>query len=64
MQKYGIDCVALQRFGSELSNPTLKAQRDGMATRVKNASQDLWPQVLYYDSRKSHTYFIILSDVI
>ncbi len=39
MKQYGIDCAAVQRFGSELSNPTLKSQRDGIATRVKNSAQ-------------------------
>lgn len=39
MQQYGIDCAAVQRFGSELSNTTLKSQRDGIATKVKNAAQ-------------------------
>ncbi len=39
MQQNGIDCVALQRFGSELSNATLKAQRDGMAAKVRTAAE-------------------------
>jgi hypothetical protein len=39
MQQNGIDCVALQRFGSELTNTTLKAQRDGMAVRVRKAAE-------------------------
>ncbi len=40
MQNYGIDCAALQRFGSEFSNPAIKQQRDGMAIKVKNAAQN------------------------
>ncbi len=39
MQNYGIDCAALQRFGSEFSTLSIKLQRDGMALRVKNAAQ-------------------------
>lgn len=39
MQTYGIDCAALQRFGSELGNAALKAQRDGMANKVQSAAQ-------------------------
>jgi hypothetical protein len=40
MQTYGIDTAALQRFANEVTpGSTIKAQRDGMATRVKNASQ-------------------------
>jgi hypothetical protein len=39
MQQNGIDCAAIQRFGSELTNASLKSWRDGTATRVMNASQ-------------------------
>jgi hypothetical protein len=40
MQQYGIDCAALQRFANEITpGSTIKAQRDGMAVRVKNAAQ-------------------------
>lgn len=39
MQTYGIDCAAVQRFGSELNSSSGKAQRDGIATKVKNAAQ-------------------------
>jgi hypothetical protein len=40
MQEYGIDCAALQRFANEVTpGSTIKAQRDGMAVRVKNAAQ-------------------------
>ncbi len=40
MQEYGIDCAALQRFANEITpGSTIKAQRDGMATRVMNAAQ-------------------------
>jgi len=39
MKEYGIDCAALQRFGSELRDPVFKAQRDGMLTKVKNAAE-------------------------
>lgn len=39
MQHYGIDCAALQRFGSELGNSPGKAQRDGVAVKVKNAAE-------------------------
>lgn len=33
MQQYGIDCAAMQRFGKS------DAQKDGIATRVRNAAQ-------------------------
>ncbi|WP_010420365.1 NBR1-Ig-like domain-containing protein [Anaerophaga thermohalophila] len=36
---YGIDCIALQRFGVELSVPSFKAQRDGVALKMKNAAE-------------------------
>jgi len=39
MKQYGIDGVALQRYGSELSDPSLKAQRDGMIAKVSSAAQ-------------------------
>ena len=39
MQTYGIDCAAVQRFGSELGNATFKLQKDGIATKVRNAAQ-------------------------
>ena len=39
MQQYGIDCAAVQRFGSELTNTKLKAQRDGVANHVKIAAE-------------------------
>jgi hypothetical protein len=39
MQQNGIDCAALQRFGGELSNTNLKAQRDGMAGKVRTAAE-------------------------
>ncbi|SEL71954.1 hypothetical protein SAMN04488505_102936 [Chitinophaga rupis] len=40
MQENGIDCAALQRFANEITpGSTIKAQRDGMATRVRNASE-------------------------
>lgn len=39
MRHYEIDCAAVQRFGSELSNSTVKSQRDGIANKVKNASE-------------------------
>jgi hypothetical protein len=40
MQQNGIDCVALQRFGSAFdSDSREKNFRDGMATRVQNAAQ-------------------------
>lgn len=39
MQTYGIDCAAVQRFGSVLGDATMKAQRDGIATKVRNAAQ-------------------------
>lgn len=39
MKMYGIDCVALQRFGHSLSIPNTKAYKDGIATKVKNAAQ-------------------------
>jgi hypothetical protein len=39
MQQYEIDCAALQRFGSELGDSKMKAYRDGIANKVKNAAQ-------------------------
>jgi hypothetical protein len=39
MKQYGIDCAALQRFGSELDYPNLKAQRDSMAVKVRAAAE-------------------------
>jgi len=39
MQQYGIDCAALQRFGSELKDSRMKAYRDGIANKVKTAAQ-------------------------
>jgi hypothetical protein len=40
MQQYGIDCAALQRFANEVTpGSTIKAQRDGMATKVMSAAQ-------------------------
>lgn len=39
MQQYHIDCAALQRFGSELSDPPYKALRDGITSRVRNAAE-------------------------
>ncbi|MCF8714992.1 T9SS type A sorting domain-containing protein [Joostella atrarenae] len=39
MQNYGIEVAALQRFGSELNSSSLKAQRDGMALKVKSAAE-------------------------
>lgn len=40
MAQNGIDCAALQRFGNEITpGSVIKAQRDGMATRVMNGAQ-------------------------
>lgn len=40
MQQNGIDCIALQRFGSAVVVGSVKkAQFDGIATRMKNAAQ-------------------------
>jgi len=40
MAQNGIDCAALQRFVNEIvPGTTIKAQRDGMATKVMNAAQ-------------------------
>jgi hypothetical protein len=39
MQTYGIDTIALQRFGCSLSDTNVKAQLNGIATKVKNAAQ-------------------------
>ena len=39
MQQNGIDCAAIQRFGNELDNGSLKAWRDRTATRLMNAAQ-------------------------
>jgi len=39
MQEYGIDVAALQRFGHSLDNSKNKAHKDGIAIRVKNASE-------------------------
>jgi len=38
LQKYGIDVVALQRFGNELTGGSKQSHRDGIATKIKNAS--------------------------
>lgn len=40
MKQYGIDCAAIQRFGSELTDPVFKAQRDGVLTKVKSAAEN------------------------
>jgi hypothetical protein len=40
MQTYGIDTVALQRFGCSLSDTNSKAWKDGIAVKVKNAAQN------------------------
>jgi hypothetical protein len=39
MQTYGIDTIALQRFGSTLTDTNTKAFKDGIATKIKNAAQ-------------------------
>ena len=39
MKDYNIDGAALQRFGTELSVPTLKSVRDSVAVKVKNAAE-------------------------
>jgi hypothetical protein len=39
MQQNGIDCAAMQRFGGELNNSSLKSWRDGTTTRLMNACQ-------------------------
>jgi len=40
MQSYDIDCVALQRFANEITpGSAIKAQRDGMAQKVRAASE-------------------------
>lgn len=40
MQQYGgIDCVAVQRFGSEFGNAALKDWKNGIATRVRTAAE-------------------------
>jgi hypothetical protein len=40
MQQYGIDCAALQRFGGEtIPGSQLKAQRDGVASRLKTSAE-------------------------
>jgi hypothetical protein len=40
MAESGIDCAALQRFANELQpGSPIKAQRDGMAVKVKNAAE-------------------------
>jgi hypothetical protein len=39
MRDYGIDCAAVQRFGSELKDSAMKAYRDGIASKVKTAAQ-------------------------
>ncbi len=39
MQQNGIDCAAIQRFGNELDNSSLKSWRNGTATRLMNAAQ-------------------------
>jgi len=40
MQQNGIDCAALQRFANEITpGSNIKAQRDGMAQKVRNAAE-------------------------
>ncbi|WP_205853576.1 CBM35 domain-containing protein [Polaribacter filamentus] len=39
MKEYGIDCIALQRFGSALGSSKKKAHKDGIATKIKNAAE-------------------------
>ncbi len=39
MQQYGIDCAAIQRFGTELGNRTLKAYRDSTSVHLKNSCE-------------------------
>jgi len=39
MQQNGIDCAALQRFGSHLSDPRVVSQENGVADRVQSAAQ-------------------------
>ncbi len=39
MQTYGIDGAAVQRFGSELSDTSVKAMRDGISTAVKKGAE-------------------------
>jgi hypothetical protein len=40
MSDYWIDCIALWRFGVEFSDPSRKAQRDGIALKIKNATEE------------------------
>lgn len=39
MREYGIDCAALQRFGSELQDSVFRKQRDQVAKLLQNASE-------------------------
>lgn len=40
MRQYGIDCAALQRFGSELSDPIYAQQRNGVASLLKTGCEE------------------------
>ena len=40
MRQYGIDCAALQRFGSELTDPVYARQRNEVASLLKSACED------------------------
>ena len=39
MGESGIDCIALQRFSGDLGDPAFKAQKDGMALKIKTAAE-------------------------
>jgi hypothetical protein len=39
MREYGIDCAALQRFGSELSDPVYAKQRNGVTALLQEACE-------------------------
>lgn len=39
MRDYGIDCAALQRFGSELGDPVYARQRNGVAALLRDAGE-------------------------
>lgn len=45
MREYGIDCAALQRFGSELGDPVYARQRNGVAELLRKERAQVLPHV-------------------
>ncbi|WP_407405341.1 glycoside hydrolase family 71/99-like protein [Chryseobacterium sp.] len=60
MRKYGIDCIALQRFGTELNDPVRKLNRDQVTQKVRNAAQSTTIGDMY---RNRPTKFYIMYDI-